>query len=143
LRTAVALSSAPNGMKSSENADPQSSLGRRHVVFVYGTLKRGHERHFALADQQFIADARTLPRYRMVNLGTYPGLVEGGSTAVAGELWAVDAACLARLDDIEGVAEALYRRALVHLAPPHTNIAAEAYFYNADVSALPDHGDVW
>jgi gamma-glutamylcyclotransferase (GGCT)/AIG2-like uncharacterized protein YtfP len=113
------------------------------VVFVYGTLKRGHERHFALAGQRFLGEARTLPRYRMVNLGSYPALIEGGAWGIAGELWEVDAACLALLDEIEGVAESEYRRARVFLASPHQDWVAEAYFYCADVSVLPDHGDAW
>ena len=116
---------------------------RPTVVFVYGTLKRGHERHFALADQKFLGEARTLPRYRMVNLGSYPALTEGGASGIAGELWEVDAACVALLDKIEAVADAEYRRARVLLASPHEGVVAEAYFYCADVSALPDHGEVW
>lgn len=115
----------------------------RHLIFVYGTLKRGHERHFALARQRFLAHARTLPRYRMVNLGTYPALTEGGTTAIAGELWEVDPTCLALLDEIEGVADAEYRRDRILLSPPHDGLIAEAYFYCTDVSALPDHGEVW
>lgn len=114
-----------------------------HIVFVYGTLKRGQVRHAGLAGQRFVGEARTLPRYRMVNLGTFPALVEGGTGSIVGELWSVDAACLARLDYIEAVADDRYRRTRVWLAPPHEQVAAEAYFYTADVSRLPDHGEVW
>ena len=120
-----------------------TSLDARHVVFVYGTLKRGHVRHFALAGQRFLGEAKTLPRYRMVNLGSYPAIVEPGSFAISGELWEVDVACLALLDEIESVAESEYRRGSILLAPPYDDLFVEAYFYDADVSSLPDHGEVW
>lgn len=115
----------------------------RSIIFVYGTLKRDQVRHFALAGQRFLGEARTLPRYRMVNLGSYPALLEPGTLAVVGELWEVDAACLARLDHVERVADQMYCRTRVALAPPHEAIVAEAYVYLADCSSLPDHGEVW
>ena len=114
-----------------------------NTVFVYGTLKRGHCRHFALADQRFVTAARTLPLYRMVNLGSYPAITESGTTSVTGEVYEVTDDCLALLDDIESVADAEYRRAPVRLVPPHDTVQAEAYFYCADLSSLPDHGDTW
>lgn len=124
--------------------DPSPSPdGPRSIVFVYGTLKRGHVRHFALAGQRFLSEARTLPRYRMVNLGSYPAIVESGSSPIIGELWEVDAACLALLDEIESVAQSEYRRRQIALAPPHDDLFVEAYFYDADVSSLPDHGEAW
>ena len=125
-----------------QSAD-DTPLPARSLVFVYGTLKRGQVRHFALKGQRFVGDAKTRPHYRMVNLGSYPALIEGGSSAIAGELWEVDAACLALLDEIESVAEAYYRRGVVSLAPPHDDLRVEAYFFDADVSDLPDHGEVW
>lgn len=124
--------------------DPSASRpSARSLVFVYGTLKRGHVRHFALAGQRYLGEARTRPRYRMVNLGSYPALIEGGSSAIAGELWEVDASCLALLDEIESVADSYYRRGPVALAPPHDDLFVEAYFYDADVSTLPEHGESW
>lgn len=128
-----------------ELADDSSAsrLPARGLIFVYGTLKRGHVRHFALAGQRYLGEAKTLPRYRMVNLGSYPALIEAGSSAIVGELWEVDAACLALLDEIESVADSYYRRGAISLASPHDDLFAEAYFYDADVSDLPDHGETW
>lgn len=128
-----------------ERPDGEAALPSncRTVVFVYGTLKRGHERHFALTGQRFLSEARTLPQYRMVNLGTYPAMTEGGARGIVGELREVDTACVALLDEIEAVAEAEYYRGRVLLAAPHQDLLAEAYFYGADVSALPDHGEAW
>jgi gamma-glutamylaminecyclotransferase len=125
-----------------EPPDPTADATRA-IVFVYGTLKRGHVRHFALAGQRFLGEARTRPQYRMVNLGSYPALIECGSAGVVGELWEIDANCLALLDHVERTADLMYRRTRVALAPPHEAVVAEAYFYLADCSTLPDHGDVW
>jgi gamma-glutamylcyclotransferase (GGCT)/AIG2-like uncharacterized protein YtfP len=123
--------------------DSSAALPTRGLVFVYGTLKRGQVRHFALARQRFLGEAKTRPLYRMVNLGSYPALTEGGTSAIAGELWEVDAPCLALLDEIESVADSYYRRGAISLAPPHDDLIVEAYFFDADVSDLPDHGEVW
>lgn len=113
-------------------------------IFAYGTLKRGLCRHHFLAGQKFIAEARTAPRYRMYNLGTYPGLVDApqNGLSIHGEIWEVDAACLARMDVEEGVAERLYeRRAIELLERQHGPV--QAYFSLQDVSSLPDCGDCW
>ena len=45
------------------------------LVFVYGTLKRGMSNHRWLRGQRFVDESRTLPSYRMYDLGGYPGLV--------------------------------------------------------------------
>jgi gamma-glutamylcyclotransferase (GGCT)/AIG2-like uncharacterized protein YtfP len=126
-----------------EPAGDSSLSPTRRLIFVYGTLKRGHVRHFALAAQRYLGEATTRPRYRMVNLGSYPALIEGGSSAIVGELWEVDATCLALLDEIESVADSYYRRGSVALAPPYDDLSVEAYFYDSDVSDLPDHGESW
>jgi gamma-glutamylcyclotransferase (GGCT)/AIG2-like uncharacterized protein YtfP len=70
-------------------------------VFVYGTLQRGGFFHAVLARSSFVGVAWTQPRYRLVDLGWYPGLLEGGSTAVRGEVWAVEPHTLDKMDAIE------------------------------------------
>jgi gamma-glutamylcyclotransferase (GGCT)/AIG2-like uncharacterized protein YtfP len=57
-------------------------------LFVYGTLKRGQRNHRLIADQRFLGEATTEPRYRVFDLGPYPGLVidETNGVAVLGEL---------------------------------------------------------
>jgi len=102
-----------------------------HVLFVYGTLKRGFKNHRHIADQRFVCEARTAPGYRLYNLGDYPGLVvEATDTlGVTGELWEVDADSLARLDEFEGVAEGLYRRVRVELDGSSHQDHADTYLY--------------
>ena len=113
-------------------------------LFVYGTLKRGHCRHFALRDQQFLADARTQPRYRMYNVGEYPALVrDDNGISIEGEIWSVDDPCLVLLDEVEGAAENWFRRGSVELVAPFDNLEVQTYFYQQPVAGLARCGDRW
>lgn len=71
-------------------------------VFVYGTLLRGEPNHALLKGARFVCNARTPAAFTLVSLGGFPGMLQGGSTAVHGEVWRVDARTLARLDQLEG-----------------------------------------
>jgi len=50
----------------------------------------------------------------MFSLGSFPGVVRGGETAIEGEVYEVDAATLAGLDQLEGHPH-FYRRTPVRL----------------------------
>ncbi|MCB9544524.1 MAG: gamma-glutamylcyclotransferase [Myxococcales bacterium] len=86
----------------------------RRLIFVYGTLLAGEPNHGELAGAVPVGPARTLPRFALVSLGPYPGLVPG-EEAVTGELYLVEAAHLARLDAFEEHPE-VYRRQPIPLA---------------------------
>jgi gamma-glutamylaminecyclotransferase len=100
-------------------------------LFVYGTLKRRCKNHHHLAAQRFIGEARTTAGHRLYDLGDYPGLVLDATdtNGVTGEIWDVDIATLARLDEFEGVTEGLYRRIQVQLQPPHDVCDTCTYLY--------------
>jgi gamma-glutamylaminecyclotransferase len=111
------------------------------AVFVYGTLKRGGENHRFLAGQRFLGEARTEPAFRLYLLDGYPGMVAGApGLSIAGEAWEVDAAALARLDELEGTAEGLYARVPVRLLAPHAGLAVETYLYLQGVAGRTDLG---
>jgi len=114
-------------------------------IFVYGTLKRGGRNHRFLAGQQFLGEARTAPGYTLYSLGDYPGMVRSDHTSdqVTGELWAVDAACLEKLDKLEGVAEGLYERAPIKLDPALAVEATETYLYLRSLEGRLQLGSVW
>ncbi|MBW4529309.1 MAG: gamma-glutamylcyclotransferase [Aphanothece saxicola GSE-SYN-MK-01-06B] len=96
------------------------------LVFVYGTLKRGHGNHHWLGEAPFQGEA-VLPDVVLHDLGPFPMAVPGEGL-VQGEVYAVDATGLARLDRLEGYPR-LYdrrplpladgRRAWVYLGRPH------------------------
>jgi len=112
------------------------------ILFVYGTLKRGGRGNRWLATQRFVSEAVTEPKYRLYDLGTYPGLVKDESTglAVKGELWEVDDACLAELDDYE-YAPDLYSRERIRVQG--TDGPVETFLYNKPIPAAARSGDFW
>lgn len=83
-----------------------------HRVFVYGTLLRGEVNHHLLAGAACLGAHRTAPVFSLYNLGTYPGLIGGGSSAVSGEVYHIDGAILRRLDALEDYPR-LYGRDLI------------------------------
>ena len=117
----------------------------KKLLFVYGTLKRGCSNHHFLTGQEFIGEAHTASGFRLFELGGHPGLVPrpADRDGVAGEVWAVDAEALVRLDGFEGLAEGIYRRELIPLREPFANRGIEGYLYNRSVAGKRDLGGVW
>jgi gamma-glutamylcyclotransferase (GGCT)/AIG2-like uncharacterized protein YtfP len=117
----------------------------KQLLFVYGTLKRGCRNHVYLADQTFVSLARTVPGFRLYDLGGYPGIVAKSDDrdGVVGEVWSVDAAALDRLDRFEGVHEGLYRREPLPLLPPYADRAIDAYVSALPIVGRPDVGSEW
>lgn len=93
------------------------------ILFVYGTLKRGQRNHLLMREARFLREAVTAPLYTLLDLGSFPGMIPGGTTAVHGELYEVGPQLLARLDRHEGVPR-LYIRALIQVVG---NALAESY----------------
>ena len=116
-------------------------------VFVYGTLQRGRRLHGHLVGQHFVANAATLPDYVLFKVDWYPGLVDapspGAGNSVRGEVWEIDDATLAVLDEVEDIESGLYERKPIRLQPPFDRDDVIAYFYLGDVEGCPDCGDRW
>lgn len=73
-------------------------------LFVYGTLREGsgHLRHSIMADAIFMGVYKTKPKYDMINLRSFPGLLEGGESVVTGEIYKVNNDILRSTDMMEG-----------------------------------------
>lgn len=113
-------------------------------VFVYGTLKTGLSNHGWMRGQKLLARTKTAPRYRMHDLGGYPGMVESTpGLSILGEIWEVDAPGMARLDILEGVAEGEYALAPVVLEEAWTGGEVLTYLYQRPVAGLREVGDCW
>jgi gamma-glutamylcyclotransferase (GGCT)/AIG2-like uncharacterized protein YtfP len=106
------------------------------LLFVYGTLKRGGSNHGVLSDQSFVGEARTVPGFRLFDLGEYPGMIADQSSpiSVTGEVWSVNDEALARLDAFEGVPEGLYRRVAIQLLEPVGAESVQTYLYNREIA---------
>ena len=111
------------------------------LLFVYGTLKCGGRNHHLLRGQEFLGEAKTAPKYRVIDLGPHPGLVRDAATglAVRGELFAVDARCLAELDAFEEVPGPFVREPID--VPGHEEVWA--YYLNTPVPEGAKSGDRW
>jgi gamma-glutamylcyclotransferase (GGCT)/AIG2-like uncharacterized protein YtfP len=88
----------------------------KHLVFVYGTLRRGcaGEMSVRFPDAKFIAEAQVSGS--LYDLGAYPGLLlDESNSLVIGEVYEVDDELLSKLDDFE--ASSNYRRKQVEISP--------------------------
>ena len=82
-------------------------VGQPHLVFVYGTLKRGHHNHACLGHTpKLIGTAALVGAYEMISLGGFPAILPskaGDLTPVSGEVYQVSTATLlGPLDSLEG-----------------------------------------
>lgn len=137
-----------------------------HLIFVYGTLKRGFSRNSALRNCRYLGVARTIPAYGMYAYGGFPALVDKtladssniqATTAIFGELYEVDDLTMVELDKIECVDQNLFQRLDVSLdvvtlmTLPISKEAwkrladkvAQAYFFKRDLSGAADCGSLW
>ena len=73
------------------------------LLFIYGTLKRGERNHHALVNAHYLNKSCTSPDYLLVDLGTYPGMVEKPQEgfSVQGELFEIPYKLIIELDKIE------------------------------------------
>jgi len=125
--------------------------GERRRVFVYGSLMRGLGNHPVLSRNgraEFVREARTLPLYSMIDLGSFPAVLETGDTAIVGEVWEIDAECLRALDRLEGNPDFYYRDEVLledvedgDLLPA----GVESYFlpHRANLGSSPVDGGDW
>ena len=82
---------------------------KEHLVFVYGTLKRGNPIRGLdrVRGSTFIGEAITLTSdYMMLDLGSFPGVIAVpgwfNATRIGGEVFSVTTDLLMKLDEIEG-----------------------------------------
>ena len=73
-------------------------------LFVYGTLRQegGHLRNGIMKTSTFLGKYKTKPKYDMINLRSFPGLLKDGQSVVIGEVYEVDRDTLKSCDIIEG-----------------------------------------
>jgi len=116
----------------------------RTLVFVYGTLKRGGSNHEWIAQQQFVAEARTMQLYRLYDLGGYPGMVRAeDGISIQGEVWSVDEAGLIKLDVLEDTDGGEYERVVVQLEGEFSTQQVEGYIYLRGVEGRREVGVCW
>lgn len=105
-----------------------------HLVFVYGTLKKGYPNHHLLEDgAAFLGERVTMPEFTMHNIhGAYPAVELHGETAIHGELYSVTSDVFKDLDHLEGYPE-YYNRCKVQL---HGMEKSYAWMYYMEMDVL-------
>tara|TARA_B100001094_G_C18150787_1_gene783560 strand:- start:871 stop:1236 length:366 start_codon:yes stop_codon:yes gene_type:complete len=103
-----------------------------HIVFVYGTLKKGYSNQGYLAGQEYLGEYETNPRWGLIDLGPFPAMV-CGALAVKGEAYSISDSVLEDLDILEGVAQGMYHRRRIQITNSgnQSKINAWVYTYNA------------
>jgi gamma-glutamylcyclotransferase (GGCT)/AIG2-like uncharacterized protein YtfP len=127
------------------------------LLFVYGTLRKGGENHALLEHARFVGAATTAERYALFVDGI-PFLASMPPVhRVRGEVYAVDDATLARLDELEGhprwyerrpvtvvldaAARASRKTAGPAFADAPATLACETYFNDRPTGTLSPNGD--
>lgn len=114
----------------------------RHRLFIYGTLKRQRSQHHRLRSQVFVGEAETLPHFRLLSLGWYPGLAPSADNgqAIQGEIWDVSPDCLQALDAFEGEE---YARQTIEIVRNGQVESVQAYVLIDPDWSRPDAGITW
>lgn len=87
------------------------------LVFVYGTLKRGHGNHVVLSNggASYLGEDTTVHKYKFLDLGYYPAVVppakDALDTYIEGELYSVND--LVALDSLEGYPHLFTRKEII------------------------------
>lgn len=72
-------------------------------IFTYGSLMRGEFNNLMLdcGENKFISKGITKREFELYDMGSFPGIVTGGSNAIVGEVWDICQITLTRLDILE------------------------------------------
>jgi len=108
-------------------------------VFVYGTLKQGYPNNPLLEGSEFLGEAVTVltykavtvPAYKMVGTSFPVIMPDPSGKPVAGEIYSVDDATLARLDELEREGRS-YDRVMIDATLPLSNgerLPTQAFIY--------------
>ncbi len=113
-----------------------------HLVFVYGTLRKGQCNHrYFLNRSKFLGMAKTKKRYALYG-DAIPVLSRAGSISqVTGEVYSVDDATLLNLDRLEGHPDAYMREQAEMVLENGTELLAWIYFCDTPRGDLIESGD--
>jgi gamma-glutamylaminecyclotransferase len=108
------------------------------LVFVFGTLKAGFPNFAVNRGRRVGGVFRTVQPHPLVLMGErcVPWMIDapGSGECVAGEVYEVDAAALAAMDELEGVgrADGYHRKALQVQAEDATVVMAQVYMKHTE-----------
>lgn len=74
----------------------------KNIIAVYGSLRQGLHNHTLIQNSKKLGTFTSKPEYSLYSLGGFPGLKEGGKTAVVMEVYEVDDITARHVDSLEG-----------------------------------------
>ena len=85
-------------------------MSKKELVAVYGTLKKGHGNHGVMerAKGNFLGECWSKPKFTMISLGGFPGVLLEGNTPIKLEIYEVED--MDPLDWLEGYPEFYNRK---------------------------------
>jgi gamma-glutamylaminecyclotransferase len=119
-------------------------MEKKHLVFVYGTLRQAHSNHQLIGDAFCYGVGSTREKYAMYITGGYPYVTSTEACyPIVGELYAVDDDTLDILDKMEGHPRYYTRRQIV-LDVEGVEYTAWMYFRDPRGRLMPtgDYNDV-
>jgi gamma-glutamylcyclotransferase (GGCT)/AIG2-like uncharacterized protein YtfP len=108
----------------------------RHLVFVYGTLRRGSPRAMSarFPKARFVTEATVSGS--LFDLGAYPGfLLDDSNSVVVGEVYEVDDETLKELDDFESASHYWRKQVKISLGTQ----SKKCWIYAPNPDALSGH----
>ena len=90
------------------------SVKQKHsiLIFVYGSLMSGQKNHQLLSGARFLGAAISQPHYTLFHAGPWPAAVDGGTSAIHGELYRISTPLCISLDNFEGHPTLFRRRGI-------------------------------
>jgi gamma-glutamylcyclotransferase (GGCT)/AIG2-like uncharacterized protein YtfP len=75
----------------------------KFFVFVYGSLKQRHYNNIWLEESSYFGTHTTIDSsFDMINLGTFPAVIDNGSHKIQGEIYEINDETFEWLDRLEG-----------------------------------------
>ena len=112
-----------------------------HLLFVYGTLKKGFDNHNMIAGSYFVAIGRTVKRFAMYKQMVPYVTKSEAVSPIFGELYRVHGSALDILDLFEGDPVWNYREEIeVLLDQNSATVTAWMYFNDTPVGELVSSG---
>lgn len=96
------------------------------LLFAYGSFMKGEQHHEELAEATCLGPVRTRERYRLVDLGLYPTMIDSPDLQIEGELYCIPRKLIIRLDGVKELGRLFHRRTITL----ESGAEAEAYLMN-------------
>jgi len=112
-----------------------------HILFVYGSLKKGFKHNYMLGKSTFLREVETEPNYLLYDTGPFPGMIEvkeGDGRCIEGELYEVTDDCLKSLDKHVPYA---YKKKEVKITGENKQVIT--HIYDQGVGRFLDCGTRW